>query len=438
MAADKNNGSAAANPPTFTEVEMGKARAWFKKAADCRDRREYDYAIECYITGLGFWPEAVEEGHMPLRSLAIQRQQVGGKKPGMMEGLKRSTTGKDAKQAMLNAEYLLAKDPANTSYLDAVLKNSNRGGFNQTVKWIAPLAFESLKKGKKPDKTRFRMFRDELSSAAERADAQGDAPMSCWLLEQAVASLEYLMARMSGDEDLRTEQRDLAGKLAISKGKYDDADDFRDSLQDAGKQKLLHDADRSKQGDESFEALVAAVRRDLEENPGVPQKINALVDALLRREAKPQEDEAIAVLTKAFVQSDNYSFKMRGDDVRLRQLLRQTRQLEERARQSRSDEDKQQARLARMEQVQTELEVYRERVANYPTDLRMKYRLGTTLFKAGEFDEAIPILQAAQANPHSRFQCQLLIGRRSSKSPLSRRPARCSGRCSTPTSLRMI
>jgi tetratricopeptide (TPR) repeat protein len=64
-----------------------------------------------------------------------------------------------------------------------------------------------------------------------------------------------------------------------------------------------------------------------------------------------------------------------------------------------------------MEESQTQLEVYRERVAKYPTDLRLKFLLGRVLFQAREFDEAIPILQAAQDDPRSRYQCRLMMGR---------------------------
>jgi len=395
----------------FSEADRAKARAWFKKAADCRERREYDYAIECYITGLGFWPEAVEEGHMPLHSLAVQRLQAGGKKPSMMESLKRSPLGRNPTQCMLNAEYLLAKDPHNASHLDALLKNANKAGLTRTVRWVTPLVFESLKRDKKPNKARFKAFRDALTESADRADQQGDAATACDLLEQAVASLEFLLSRMPGEEDLRQEQRDLSGKLAIVKGKYQEADSFRESLRDAEAQKILHDGERGRQAVESFEALVAAARKNYEEDPTDPRRVNALVQVLTRPETKPLEDEAIAVLMKAYTESRNYHFKQRADDIRLRQLRRQTRELAEQARASRSPEDEQQLRLAQMEELQTQLEIYRERVANYPTDLRLKYHFGKVLFNAGQFDEAIPVLQAAQDDPRSRADCQLMMGR---------------------------
>ncbi|MEW6251322.1 MAG: tetratricopeptide repeat protein [Planctomycetota bacterium] len=403
--------SASKPTPTFSDADKARARQWFKKAADCREKREYDYGIECYVTGLGYWPEAVEEGHMPLRSLAIQRQQVGGKRPGMLDGFKKPMSGKDHKQALLNAEHLLSKDPQNYGYAEGLLKAAIKAGLLETAKWVAPLAYELLKREEKLNKARFKAFRDTLVEGAALAASRGEGPTETCLLEVAVQSLDYLVARSPGDEDLRNEQRDLAGKLTIARGKYEQAEDFRDSLQDAEKQKLLHDSDRVQQGESTLDALVRATRTEWQAAPVNPAKINAYVDALLRAERKPQEDEAVQVLLRAYEQSRNYSFKLKADDVRLRQLQRQARALVARARQTGADDDKQQARLAVLEQRQATLEVYRERLTQYPTDLRVKFRYGTALFESGEYDEAIPVLQQAQADPRNRTRAQLLIGR---------------------------
>ncbi|MBU0637559.1 MAG: hypothetical protein KKB50_01740 [Planctomycetes bacterium] len=414
--ADQKEETAATDPeapatPEVSEKAQAKAHKWFEKANQCRERREYDYAIECFITGLSFWPEAVEEGHRPLRSLAIQRHQAGGKKPGMMEGIKRSMSTKDAKQSLLNAELLLAKDPTNNNYLDGVLKNANRAELNETIKWIAPLVMESLRKDKKPNSSRFKAFREVLENAAGRADNQGNPVLATEFYELALQSIDYLMIRSPGDHALRDLQRDMSGKLTIARGKYGDAGTFRESLQDGDKQKLLHDADRVQQGDQTLDAFIAAARREYEENPDVPAKINALVDTLTRRESRKEDDEAIALLMKAYQESRNYSFKLRADELRLRQLARQTGALEAKAKESGADEDRQQARLAAAEQAAVELEVHTERCANYPTDLRLKFRLGSVLFRSRRFDETIPVLQAAQADPKNRMSCALLIGR---------------------------
>jgi len=409
--AEKNKTAPPSGPPEFSEADQARARQWFKKAADCREKRDYNYAIECFITGLGYWPEAVEEGHMPLRSLAIQRQQAGGKKPGFMEGVKHSMTGKDYRKAMLNAEYLLALDPQHYGYAEGVLRNACKAGLFQTLKWIAPIVYDLLKKDKKPDKGKFKTFRDTLIEAAARANEWGQAPLETWFLDQAVNSLDYVLMRSPGDEDLRNEQRDLAGRLTIARGKYEDAEDFRDSLQDAEKQKLLHDSDRTQQAEASVEALIAAARKEYEASPDAPQKLSALVDILVKTEKPVHENEALRLLLAHYEKTRNYNLKVRADDIRLRQLTRQARELAERARRTGSEEDKQQHRLAVLEQRQTALEIYRERVAQYPTDLRFKFKLGAALFESGQYDEAIPILQAAQADPRNRVRSRLMIGR---------------------------
>ena len=121
---DKTNGDDKPAKPTFTDDEITKARRWFEKGQELAEKKNYDYAIESYISGLAFWPEAVEEGHKPCRAAALFR---GRKKVSFTDGMKYKTTGKDAKRAMLNAEMLLSKDPANIGYLEAVFKNAARG-----------------------------------------------------------------------------------------------------------------------------------------------------------------------------------------------------------------------------------------------------------------------------------------------------------------------
>lgn len=398
-------------PPVFSEQDKSRARQWFKKAKDLRERRDYDYAIESYIQGLDFWTDAVEEGHMPLWSLAVQRQQAGGRKPGTMERLKNSMTGKDVKKCLLNAEHLMAKDPANPNYLDGVLKNANRATLPETLKWIAPKVFDSMFREKKPNLARFKSFRQVLVEAAERADERGDPQFAAWCYEQAVNAVDFLISRNPTDMTLKDDQRDLSGKLTIARGKYGDADSFRESLQDGDKQKLLHDAERTKQADQTLETLIAAERQEYEANATVAGKINAYVDALLKPERKKEELVAIEVLSKAYEELSNYSFKERADDIRLRQLRRKVRRWKEIAQRTGSEDDEQQYRLAQMEERQTELDIYRERVQKYPTALRLKYHLGRALFRSKLFDEAIPLLQEAAADPRSRVRSQLMIGR---------------------------
>ncbi len=398
-------------PPSFSDADKSRARQWFKKAGDCRERREYDYAIECFITGLGSWLEAVEEGHMPLRSLAIQRQQAGGKKPSFMENLKKPVSGKDFRQAMLNAEHLFAMDPQNLALAEALFKNATKAGLLETCKWIAPTVLDLLRREKKIDRKKFGLFRDTCVEAAALASEHNVSGMETFLLEQAVQSLDFMAARMPGDDIVRNDLRDLAGRLTIARGKYEQADSFRESIRDAESQKLLHDAERMRQGSETLESLIAAAKKEWEAAPTVAAKLNAYIDALLKADRDVEDQTAIEVLLNVYGTAKNYSLKAKADDIRLRVLKRTVDALIERARTSGSADDKQQARLAQSEMREESLKIFRERVEQYPTDLRLKYLLGRALFESGEFDEAIPVLQIAQQDPRTRVRCQLMLGR---------------------------
>ena len=410
MAKKGESASEALTRPQVTEADQAKARAWFKKAEAERERRAYDYAIECYVTGLGFWPEAVDEGLKPLWALAIQRQQAGGKKPGMMERVKKPTSGKDPKQAMLNALLLLAKDPVNTGYMDAVLKNAAKGLYFETLKWIGEKVRDSLARGEKPDAGRFKTFRQVLVEAGEKAEELGDLPTAVWCYETALESLNYLVSRNPTDMGLRDEQRDLAGKLTIAKGKYDEAESFREAIADADKQKILHDAERVQQSEETLRQVIEAARKEYEASPTVPGKVYALVDALVKSEREDLENEAIGILLKAYKQTDTYAFKVRADDIRLAQHRRRIRELKKKARGG-DPQAREKLRQAMIDELRAELEIYRERVEKYPTEQKAKFKLGTALFRARKFDEAIPVLQAAQHDPRFRDQARLLIGR---------------------------
>src|SRR5262245_9725339 len=77
-----------------SEENRAKAARWFARAKELQDKHNFDYAIKCYIDGLEFWPEAVEEAHKPLRYCSLARKAAGGKKLGMLDSAKMPMIGK--------------------------------------------------------------------------------------------------------------------------------------------------------------------------------------------------------------------------------------------------------------------------------------------------------------------------------------------------------
>ena len=67
------------------ELCLDKARAFFTRAEEVASADNFDYAIEMYLDGIRQCPDALEDGHAPLRRLALIRQGKGGKKASMIE-----------------------------------------------------------------------------------------------------------------------------------------------------------------------------------------------------------------------------------------------------------------------------------------------------------------------------------------------------------------
>ncbi|MFQ6048155.1 MAG: hypothetical protein ACE5K7_02195 [Phycisphaerae bacterium] len=399
-------------PAQFSEQDKNKARKWFERAQAVADSRNYDYAIECYINGLALWPDAVEDGHQRLLAVAMARRAAGMRKAGLVEAFKRSMNTRDPRQGMLNAEFLLSKDPGNPSYMEGMLRNANKARLDRTIRWLGRLFLEAIARQKKPSVSRLRLAQEVFEQAGDRAGVASDYEAAIELYQFGVQALELLQQLRPDDLQVTNKLRDLSSKLAIVKGNYEKARDFRESLRDAEAQKALHDEERLVQSAEGLGRLIERAREELSNQPRDPTRIMHLADLLCRREDKKQEDEAIELLMEAYAQQKSYRFKYRADDIRLRQLRREARDLVAKSKQD-PENGLLRQRAAELAQTirQLELDIFRERAENYPTDLSIRFEYGLRLFQAGLFDQAIPVLQAGRFDPRHRIPCQLYLGR---------------------------
>ncbi len=396
-----------------SEEDKAKARKWFKQAKVVGETRNYDYAIECYLMGLEIWPDAVEEGHMPLRAISLARKQAGGKPAGFMQSFKRSTTGKDPIRNMLNAAYLLAMDPGNLGHLEQMVANAGKAGLHATTKWAGDSYFESLLSEKKVPPQRVLKIRDIFEELGDQLNEKGDAVGAVEAYEKALKAINILRNMKPDNMEYFNQMTHLSGKLTIARGKYDkDGVSFHESLRDRKAQAEIHDRDRLVQADDRLDELIQSARKDYEANPSVPSKLTVLIDLLCKRERPEEESLAIELLMDNYRKSQNYRFKMRADDIRLLQYRRRARQLQEQIRERPTDKALQtEVQKLVAEGRQFELDTFKERVANYPTDQRIRFKYAQCLFASGHFDEAIPCFQEARIDPRNRIACNLFTGR---------------------------
>ncbi|HUU19713.1 MAG TPA: hypothetical protein VMW72_21360 [Sedimentisphaerales bacterium] len=368
---------------------LAKAEAFFDKARKVAQTNNFDYAIDMYLQGLHYSPDALEEGHLPLCELALQRQARSGKKPSMIEKMKH-LRGKTPLEQMLNAEYLFTKDPEHLPFAEAMLKGAVAGGYNKTAGWIANLVFQKNNASKRPSAQTYILLKNSYAALGQ--------------FDKAVVACQYASRLRPEDGALADEFKNLSAELTMARGKYNEEGDFRKAIKDReGQEKLHAQAGVVKTEDYRVKAVEDA-RKKIAENPNIPANIFSLADALSDMDTNEAEKDAVALLENTYKTKQDYSYKQRAGEIRIRGIKRKIR--EAKACLETNPEDAQ--IKAGLEQLlgqlnDAELEHYKLSVQNYPTNLAVKYEYALRLVRNEKYNEAIPLFQESQKDPRRKI-----------------------------------
>lgn len=402
------------NPPEIAAEAKAIAKRFFEHAQTVAESRNYDYAIELYLQGLQKDPQAIETGLTPLREVAFRRKAAGGKKPGIIETMKRASAGKkNAYAAVLNHVYLFAKDPLNVKNAENLVESADRAELPETLHWALGACFELSQPETKLNIDRILKIKRLYEKLGDYYDTMDRPNLAVECYEKGVNAMEIaIMSGQGKGYDLAGEQRDLAGKLTILRGKYERAEGFRESIDQAEAQKELLDRDRVVKSDDVLEKMIAKARAELEESPEIAGKVTALADLLIERDRSEDQAEAIDVLEKSCERTGQYSHKVRADDIRIRQMKADVKTLSSQLKAQDTPSDDLKRQLAHAEQAcrDFELNSYKDRVEHYPTDLRLKFEYGRRLYAAKRYEHAIPVFQEAVRDPKSAVRARFYIG----------------------------
>ena len=371
------------------EDDLAKAKAFFEKAEKVAQSKNFDYAIDMYLSGLRYAPEALTEGHLPLCELALQRKSRGGKKPTMVEKVKR-LRGKTPLEQMLNAEYLFVKDPDHLPYAETMLKAAVAGGYTKTADWIANLIFQTNNASKKPSVQTYILLKDSYAAIGE--------------YDKALAACQRAARLRPDSDELECEYKNLSAELTMARGKYDTEGDFRKSIKDREVQEKLHSQEGVIKTENYRQNALDDARRKVAKNPNLPANIFELADALADMETDQAASDAIALLEKTYDSTSDFSFKQHAGNIQIRHLKHKI-QLTKKSLAANPEDANAKTELERLSSQLNdfELEHYRLCTINYPTDLDFKYEYALRLSRNGKFDEAIPLFQEAQRNPRRRI-----------------------------------
>lgn len=376
---------------TAEDIEGGIERAivFFERAKQVADTDNFDYAIDMYIEGLRRAPDTLEEGHIALRKIALIRQGKGGKKPSIKARMK-FNSGKTPLDKMLNTETLLAKDPDNIQYAEALLTSAVAGGYTRTAEWIAQLVFDANQANEKPSMAAYILLKDSYTELR--------------LYTKAVKACRCAIEIKPDDEFLRQELRDLSARMTMQNGKYEQEGNFTKSIKDRDKQHESYSKQRLVKTVDIQEKTLQEAKKAVLDNPKSPVNILNLAQLLFDNGTKEGFEQAIDILRDAFSRSDNFSFRRRKDELIIKRLTLQARQIQIKIKDDPENLTlKNDLVLTQNKVSKAKIQHFKACIDHYPTDTGMKYEYALCLIKEQKFDEAIPLLQQAQRDPRRKL-----------------------------------
>lgn len=370
------------------QPSSGKGKAFFDRADQVAETGNWDFAIEMYLQGIEREPDNIHRGHQPLRNVSLNRTAKGGKPVGMIEKMKRGF-GKDPMKNLINAEFLLAKEPGNETYMEHILKAAQALELKDVARWILMIMLESQKLATRKNRQRL----DMISATYQQMEE----------INLALQAMQLALQADPKNEQLREIVKDLETRLTIKRGRFEEEGSFTKGVKDMAEQRKLIERDKITQSADYRKEQVDSCKAEYLKTPAVAGKVNAYVDALMSMGEDSYENEAIDVLTKAYADTSNYAFKFRIGEIKIRQGVKRCRRLKEAG-------DKAALAAALKEQLEFELGEFEERARNYPTDMALKFELGRRQFAAGKLDDAIGSLQQARRDMRHSLQAMSLLG----------------------------
>lgn len=388
------------------------ARKLFAHAKKAEDTRNYDYAIELYVQGLAHWPDAIEEGLKKLRVVATARKLQGGKSASFMMRRKWPTNTRDPNVNLNNGLRLFGFDPSDLGAIEPLLELATKARCDRVGQWICPILNEAVSRSKKLSSSHYQSICDRMLEIGRMAHEFGNFDGAMEIFRANVAVAQIWRRNHPDSSEAHRAESSASGELTIVKGRFDSADKFTESLEDAEKQKDIHDSQKSVTTVDRHQQLIDAARRDWEQNRAITNKLLKLVELLTRTGDMAREKEAVELLEAEYKETDNYVFRARADELRVLKMRRQRSEIERELKKHPNDEELREQLIAFDKKlIETETRVYRDRLAHYPTDLKLKFELAVRLFRLGQYDEAIPLLQQARADGRVRTHSRLYLGR---------------------------
>ncbi|MAG59085.1 MAG: hypothetical protein CMJ83_22590 [Planctomycetes bacterium] len=227
-------------------------------------------------------------------------------------------------------------------------------------------------------------------------------------LDKALECYEKALKINPRDQEAGRMRKNLAAEAAIQRGGYETATHARE-LAKSGRQ--VREAERSKKivrTREEIEEAISDIEEQLEEKP---DDVKALVRLGQLHIQNQSYDDAIDLFLRAQkLAPGDAELSDRLGDARIRRFEADISKAERAAKAGEEGADDRIPRLRR-ELLELQVEEFTRRVEAHPTDMSLRFRLGSHLIRADRLDEAIEQFQLSVNDPKHRVASLHLLGR---------------------------
>lgn len=370
----------------------------FLKAESAMEVRNWSYAVSLLQAVLAKEPGFLE-GRKRLRLAAVKENEgkrglkMGGEALKVMK--MQTQVKKDPLKVIEQLEKeVLASDPYNAQGNELLYEAAAAVGLPST----AGFALQTVIDGD-PDNIKF-------------YHKLGDFYMSREIFDKAAEIFGKIVEKSRSDLEATKKYKDATARGSIASQKWDSSGNWRDLLKDKDQAKDLESEGRTEMTPEMLaaraEALLAEYSAD-QNNIEITKKLAATYEQL--------EDFQTAL------QFYEWAMHLSNNDPALEKkvgALRETvnkayldslRQfVEENPDHPDIEQYRQQLADSEKEQMETLIAESKERVDRNPTDNELRYELGSRLYQAGQYRDAIQHLQMAKRSPNLRIKVMNYLG----------------------------
>jgi len=368
-------------------------RPLFTKGNDALARENFDYAINLYHQVLAREPAVVDCRKALRKAQSGKAEAKGGggffKKVFSSAGSApqvakaQMAVHKNPTEALAIAEHVLDSDPANSGAHRVIVEAATALALPQTI----VMSLEVLVRNSPKDK----------AAVIQLANALADIGN----VKRAEQVLAEPLSLFPGDADLAQALKNISARRTLAEGGYNELatgeGSYRDILRNEKEAVELEQGQRVQKTEDTAERLVAEYEARLVSEPNNPRLLRSLAELYTQ---KKQFDRALVYYEriKATEQGADAALDRAVAETTVRQFEHQAEQLDVAA----PDYAERSLQL-NADKLAFQVAECQKRVANYPTDMAIRYEMGVLYFQTGKIGEAIQEFQKAQGNPHKRL-----------------------------------